>query len=938
MQEGWDRVSKITNDRAKRIDSLPDHIAKFFNSSEVEVIDGEIAVKNANIFFCDEIDKGLQLRRFVPGFINLCGSTRNNLREFEFFKNVLRRNGITEQVVNVAELTVKPAFSPVEDLVDRAAIGDCFYNWTRDTGSVPALTLHSLIWFTKAFLSWVAANPDSLCRLVPLIVVSNDHSPISVAIVQAARFKSIPTVYLQHAEVTDHFPPLVFDINILHNQRSLNVYSEIGPIRGDSFILSRWIGSFRLERLRKKETQKVNVALYLTANFHLDKLNEIIDPLKLNPAIESIAVKPHPRTDPRILDQLQLIYGDLIQLNPIDIPDVAVVQNSSVVTELLHIGVKVFHIPGYDWLPGDYYGFVHDGICDAVSDSDLSGRFWEDFNYDEDWLRSYSTINPSATSSYDNDEKLLCEKVEHIIRTRRSNLESDNLEQRNLLGSWIDIAGREVKLKPRLRMELKLLVLAPITYLSHCRNLPSRNANSLLSLIEAVDFLHHARIPELVRIYNASLKIPAEGPFQALIKLKALEWTFEELNQDVYEEISSIIDREDEPQVVSRLEDSFLTAILRSTNSKWLMEFFAKARALSVDRLHISRRIHLKRLIDSSKQELEPISRLERSIYSSLSSLDRAKLDVLGNSRDIGSTQLHPTVLDVFISNAPNGVVWQFRNYVLPVYKKFESQMCYMDVRWSSKQRNKILDTISDKILAREAFSFIRLSEGEGYIYRDLSEHFTLDDVENRERHWWGANLDEETRAGLVARNRAAIQGADLLGIPSVYRFLRDISSNSCQLSATLTGRGLLAVLNGVGHDCSSEVLFTEEKANIPLFGDPETIRTLISRAEKTIVVSSIKETLIKGVLGEEVTVIPIPTHYRTHNNKKYVTSDRILPLLIDELSSAVRGLLGPGTLLLVSSGVAGKAILDVGKHCGAVAVDLGGAIDQWFKKDGLAY
>ena len=69
-----------------------------------------------------------------------------------------------------------------------------------------------------------------LRRLAPsAVLVANDHVMWTRTLVQAAREQGIPTCYLQHASVTENFPPLSFDYAFLDGADALVKYDAAGP-------------------------------------------------------------------------------------------------------------------------------------------------------------------------------------------------------------------------------------------------------------------------------------------------------------------------------------------------------------------------------------------------------------------------------------------------------------------------------------------------------------------------------------------------------------------------------------------------------------------------------------------------------------------------------------------------------------------------------------
>ena len=61
------------------------------------------------------------------------------------------------------------------------------------------------------------------------VIVSNDHSMECRVWNKAAREENIPTFYLQHAAVSEEFPPLSFDYALLDGIDAFELYEHIGP-------------------------------------------------------------------------------------------------------------------------------------------------------------------------------------------------------------------------------------------------------------------------------------------------------------------------------------------------------------------------------------------------------------------------------------------------------------------------------------------------------------------------------------------------------------------------------------------------------------------------------------------------------------------------------------------------------------------------------------
>jgi hypothetical protein len=934
--EGWQRLSKITDDRSTRLSEVPEGLLNFYRLHSIKI--DTINIPSAISIFSTELGKELKGKAFRSGKINFYGATANNLREFSFLEKILTNDFERSFFCNLAFSNIGSFIIPKKVQEKKSIAVEVFAEWVGARESIPGLTLMSAIQYTSAFFSWTLGNPASLCSRIPLVVVSNDHSPYQVAFAQAARYLRIPALYIQHAEVTDHFPPLYFDINVLHNERSLDVYKSIGSVPGRSFIVPRWDGAFNYDRLTRCLESEVVVALYLTANYLKDKLELLVNAILSNVKVKQLYIKPHPRTPNSEIQELNILYDGRVFSKLNALPDVAVVQNSSVVTELLHQGVKVFHIPGFDWLPGDYYGFVKDGICDAVTVPELTSDFWNKTIYDEAWRNIYRKLNPSVSDDADEEEKALRKHIFNVVKNREKEVNIRLTDEVRRIYDWLDYIKAQPSVSNTVEFFLSYLGICPARVFATKKECFFNDKTLINELFVILDGAHQERVARLVDIYNSVISAEVKSVVTVFIRLKAIEWTYRDLSDSLIYDYYKVTKAENlDRSAMGKLENVFLTSLLRKGNCNQIIEFFSVSKVVKLEKLHVSKRIAIQKIFKTASHKNRDAANYLPRIFDGLTEFDQLKLKVFGQS-DGRALVNHTTVMKQFSELSNSSVSSEFNRFALPIYEKYQNQMVFMDVRWCSSQRELLLNIISEKIKTKTPWSFVRMSEGEGYLFQNLSTFFTTADILNRERHWWGRTLNSELRSNICTANRNSINSADLIGIPAVYRFLRDTAYNAQTLSGNLINRGLLNVLSGINKLENKSALYTEEKANIPLFSDFSVIKELCSLADRVVFVCSIKPSIIENKLGGIVDVITIPTHYRTSDNALYETSDKILPEMIEEIVLEVEGKVSPGVLLLVSAGVSGKCILSKGKECGAVSLDVGGALDHWFKTDALAY
>lgn len=88
-------------------------------------------------------------------------------------------------------------------------------------------TLQRIIGFASFVVFW-----GEMPKTLKVICVASDISPVCMALLKVARLKKVKTCYLQHAPVTDLFPPLNFDLSVLFDEISIEHYFRSSDIKG----------------------------------------------------------------------------------------------------------------------------------------------------------------------------------------------------------------------------------------------------------------------------------------------------------------------------------------------------------------------------------------------------------------------------------------------------------------------------------------------------------------------------------------------------------------------------------------------------------------------------------------------------------------------------------------------------------------------------------
>lgn len=123
-----------------------------------------------------------------------------------------------------------------------------------------------------------------------LMVFANDHLLINRCLIELAEKLCIKSLYVQHASITELFPPLRFDYSFLDGAESFLKYEKIGNMRGKIYIT----GSPRFDAFSTCDqvNKKYDIGIALNALDSSEKALELCLYLKKN-YTNKIIVRPH---------------------------------------------------------------------------------------------------------------------------------------------------------------------------------------------------------------------------------------------------------------------------------------------------------------------------------------------------------------------------------------------------------------------------------------------------------------------------------------------------------------------------------------------------------------------------------------------------------------------------------------------------------------------
>ena len=216
------------------------------------------------------------------------------------------------------------------------------------------------------------------------VLVSNDHIGWFRAIVQAANDEHVPTFYVQHASVTEEFPPLNFDTAFLEGRDALEKY-EVAARRQasrapttDVFLVGMTKFDSHSQRPHgRTSVRRIGLAANLLDDF--DRIADLAEAIRAADRHLELALRPHPRAsnaDIAKFEQLaqdqNLRLSDARREPPVEFVaslDAVIACDSSILLEAALLNVLPMYYP-FSPDSNDYYGYCRSGLCERFDNTD----------------------------------------------------------------------------------------------------------------------------------------------------------------------------------------------------------------------------------------------------------------------------------------------------------------------------------------------------------------------------------------------------------------------------------------------------------------------------------------------------------------------------------------------------------------------------------------
>jgi len=455
-------------------------------------------------------------------------------------------------------------------------------------------------------------------------------------------------------------------------------------------------------------------------------------------------------------------------------------------------------------------------------------------------------------------------------------------------------------------------------------------------VVKALQLLLDKRSVVLTQLFRENAGTSIETLPDAWVALKRAELARTPLSGAEFETIRSLLpDRPEKARAAKIVSRLMLSAIIAQGSCDDLAIHLETLPSEALEKLPLSVRLRLVQRLRNCPDSRETLQRALESVERETSEFNRLKLKNVDYLCQITDNEwLHSEAEADFARTANPPLAAQYNERIQPIYDSLRPRMTHMEVRSNVKQREQILNMFLTALERREPLSLLRLSDGEGYLFPDGTDVF-WEDERNRERHWWGCELDDAQRRAIRSCALDAVASADIVGIPSVFRLFRDFMDFSKSLDQTPQTRGLVRVLSGAPPTVCNGTIITEDKVNVALFSDIQIVAKLAKVADRVVVVSSMRQNALPPELQEIPTLqaFNIPTHNYTVTNSMYYAGEQKLPFVYGETIQALGQSVKPGTLVIIAGGIIGKIFVGEARKLGGVVIDIGHVLDDWCTK-----
>lgn len=231
------------------------------------------------------------------------------------------------------------------------------------------------------------------------IIFANDHIFKHRALLLAAKQLKIKTCYIQHASVSNTFPPLSFDLTLLEGKDSLNKYMECGEINSKVKLVGMPKFDGYVNHKIKSHEKIVTIGIATNLLDDIECITQLIQTINNRLSYAIILLRSHPQDNRKIKNKnLIFNYSNARKEDAFDYLtriDVLISGDSSI-----HLEAALLHKPsilyGFNEKHhiADYYEYAKNGLVQSAHNEDELIRKIEnnDFNFNFNKLGYYNAV------------------------------------------------------------------------------------------------------------------------------------------------------------------------------------------------------------------------------------------------------------------------------------------------------------------------------------------------------------------------------------------------------------------------------------------------------------------------------------------------------------------------------------------------------------------
>ena len=260
------------------------------------------------------------------------------------------------------------------------------------------------------------------------VIVSNDHSLVPCVINKAAQDEGIPTFYIQHACVTEKFPPLRMDFALLEGLDAKEKYSAVSDGKTETHL----IGIPKFDAFSKRintSTKCKSVGICFSLADDLDRSLELLNGMSEVDDIRFI-VRPHmgmsseaKQTFAAACTKFNFDYStheSEQSFDFLDRIDVLISGTSAIALEAVMLNVTslnyVLNLDISDW-----YGFIENGLTQSTDNIDKLKMTIEDLKTNRPEVRGLAEryCATISTAYAGRSSELAAEKIISLSQTQK---------------------------------------------------------------------------------------------------------------------------------------------------------------------------------------------------------------------------------------------------------------------------------------------------------------------------------------------------------------------------------------------------------------------------------------------------------------------------------------------------------------------------------------